>query len=377
MIGRIRRSAPWESAEETPGLRSQGKSGPPGVMGLLTLCFTSTPLSKRLTGCNDVARFFWAGLTFGSLFWLAGALHASDSPSYLEARKKFDNEEYLLAMLAAQKAVEERPNQASYRHLYGLVLMELKQFNDSRVQLREAVTLDPNNAEFQYSLGAMLVQEKKERLAPGSSDEQLLLLWRMFPVPVVGTEEETLKTLKRAVELDPNHLEARLHLGRTYYEQSRHDLALQQFRAIAQKDPSYSWIHYHLSVMLFDVGSVQQAIEALETEVRQYPDHWYARLELGELLEKSGRLKMALGHLVQAEKERPDTPDLQYALAKVYRGLGETEKAIASVRKCIELDAEFIDAYYLVGQLYRENGQPERARSEIERFERLRRGGGF
>ena len=371
MIGRARRSGPGESREDVHGLRSQRKSGPQPAAGLLTPCFKFRPL----TGRNGLARVFLAGLTLGSLLWLAGALCASDSPSYLEARKKFDDKQYLLAMLAAQKAVEERPDQASYRHLYGLVLTELKQFNDARVQLRKAVALEPDKVEFQYSLGVMLVQEKKERLAPGSSDERLLLLWRMFPVPVVGTEKETLKTLKRAVELDPNHSEARLHLGRTYYEQSRHDLALQQFRAIAKKDPSYPWIHYHLSVLLSDVGSVQEAIEALETEVRQYPDHWYARLELGELLEKAGRPEPALDHLLQAEKERPGTPDLQYALAKVYRDLGETEKAIASVRKCIELDPEFIDAYYLLGQLYRASGQPERARSIIERFERLRRGG--
>ncbi len=319
--------------------------------------------------------FSFAALVVGGLLCLVGMLHASDTPSYLEARKKFEAEEYLLAMLAAQKAVEENPEQANHRHLYGLVLMELKQFNDSKVQLRKAVALEPDNAKFQYSLGATLVQEKKERLAPGSSDERLLLLWRIFPVPVVGTEDETLEALKRAVELDPNHLEARLHLGRNYYEQSRYDLALQQFRAIAEKDPNYPWIHYHLSVLLGDMGAVQDALQALEKEVEQYPDHWYARLELGELLEKTGRLQSALGHLLQAERERSANADVQYALAKVYRGLGEREKALASALECIELDPGFIDAHYLVGQLYRESGQPERSRTAIERFERLRRGG--
>lgn len=366
---------PAEDTQNDLGLRFRWKSGPPSGIGMLAEILMPYPISKQQAVCKQRAGSLFAARVLGGLLCLAGMHHASDNSSYLEARKKFEAKEYLLAMLAAQKAVEDNPDQASHRHLYGLVLMELKQFNDSKVHLNKAVALEPDNAEFQYSLGATLVQEKKERLAPGASDERLLLLWRIFPVPVVGTEEETLQALKRAVELDPNHLEARLHLGRTYYEQSRHDLALQQFRAIAKRDPNYPWIHYHLSVLLGDMGAVQDAIQALETEVEQYPDHWYARLELGELVEKTGRLQSALRHLLQAEKERPANPDLHYALAKVYRGLGETEKAIASARECIELDSGFIDAYYLVGQLYRESGQPERSRTAIERFERLRRGG--
>lgn len=344
---------------------------------------SSSPLEPGAVALRNMAtrflrhntRWLFTAHVLGGLLSLAGMHHASDNASYLEARKKFEAKEYLLAMLAAQKSVEEDPEQAGHRHLYGLVLMELKQFNDSKIQLRKAVALEPDNAEFQYSLGATLVQEKKERLAPGSSDERLLLHWRIFPVPVVGTEAETLQALKRAVELDPGHLEARIHLGRTYYEQDRHDLALQQFRAIVKRDPDYPWIHYHLSVLLGDMGAVQDALQALETEVEQYPDHWYARLELGELLEKTGRLQSALGHLLQAEKERTGSPDVQYALAKVYRGLGETEKALASALECIKLDPGFIDAHYLVGQLYRESGQPERSRTAIDRFERLKRGG--
>ena len=95
---------------------------------------------------------------FGYNFQIKLIVSLMTQPKFVEQihdildEKHFDNEEYLLAMLSAQQAVEEDGEQASYRHLYGVILTELKQFSEAESHLRKAVSLDPGNAEFQYRM---------------------------------------------------------------------------------------------------------------------------------------------------------------------------------------------------------------------------------
>ena len=47
----------------------------------------------------------------------------AQSADYLEAKERYERKEYLLAMLAAQKAVQQDGENADYRHLYGMTLL--------------------------------------------------------------------------------------------------------------------------------------------------------------------------------------------------------------------------------------------------------------
>jgi tetratricopeptide (TPR) repeat protein len=315
---------------------------------------------------RSVALPFWIPLILPLLFCLCRTCLA-ESPAYLEAREKYERKEYLLAMLAAQKAVQEDEKNAHYHHLYGMVLTALKQFTDAGSQLRKAVVLAPQNAEFHYSLAAMLLQEQRE------TAEQLDTQGLRKGKVRTGTEEEIVQALRRAIELDPNYLKARLHLGRTYYDLDLSDMAEEQFRAVLQKDSRYQWAHYHLAVLHLSRGKIEEAIREYQTETELYPNELQAHLELGELLLKQGHTKAALEHLTAAKKADPTQPDLHFALAKAYRDTGQTQEAIAAGRQCIELNPRLLDAYYLLGQLYRAVGQAEQSRQQMQLFEKLKR----
>ena len=233
-------------------------------------------------GCRISSR--WTGVfpwVFAGLLVLVQA-GWSQSAHYREARERYDKGEFLLAMLAAQRAVEEDGDKAEHLHLYGVVLLELKQYSEAEENLRKAVASEPDRAEFQFSLGELLLARtmeaailKETRSGVGQP--------RMRNV-----DPEGLEALERAVELAPDLLKARLRLGRAYYDLNRHDLALEQFEAIARKNPRYPWIHSSLAVVHMNAGAVDSAVQALQAELRNYPDHHSARLELGEALLKTG-----------------------------------------------------------------------------------------
>lgn len=295
-----------------------------------------------------------------------GVAWASESSHYLEAKERYQKKEYLLAMLAAEKAVQEDGENASHRYLYGAVLAVLKQFSDAETHLRKAISLEPQNAESLYQLGLVLLEQSKEAVIRRGMSAGLRLSRSETIDP------EGLGFLERAVDLNPDHLEARVRLARTYTDQNRYKESLDQFKAVAAKDPRYPDIHSHLAVLYMKMGRVIQAIQELQTEVDFYPDNAMARLDLGDLLLQLAQPKLALEHLLEAEKKSPRTPDLHYAIARAFHAMGQPKKALASARKCVELSPNSPAPRYLLAQLYRQSGQSDLAHLELSSAERLR-----
>lgn len=301
-------------------------------------------------------------LVFLSSCEAAGA----ESATFLAAREKYDRREYLAAMADAQKAVAEDENHAAYRHLYGKTLLALKQFTDAELQLRKALQLDSKKAEYHYSLATLLLEQRNI-----AEDEYAAMGLRGGTVKT-GREKEVAEVLSRTVELDPSHLKARLHLGRTYFDLGKFDLSEAQFRAILQQDPGFQWAHYHLAVLWLSRGAVGKAIREYEKEAELFPNNAQTRFELGELLLKSGAVGSALVHLTAANQADSLLPDVHFALAKAYRDSGNPQQAIREANRCLELDRRFPDAHYLLSSLYRAVGNQEKARQHSQMFEKLK-----
>ena len=300
---------------------------------------------------------------------LPGAVQLqAQSADYLEAKDRYERKEYLMAMLAAQKAVQQDGENADYRHLYGMTLLQLNQYSDAEPELRKALALDPGKADFHYGVAALILQQRSETEDPTAPMGMGARNETSEPV------EEGIRLLEKTLQLDPNHLKARMHLGRTYHQQNMRSKALRQFEAVVARDPRYAWAHYHLAAIYLDAGEFRKALQALQQEVEDHPDAGQARLELADLLLQLGKPKLALSQLtaVSPESQTVSLPDLHFGLAKVHRRLGELDKAIAAARQSIRLLPDNPVAHRLLARLYRDAGQSEQARQAQESYRELK-----
>lgn len=100
-----------------------------------------------------------------------------------------------------------------------------------------------------------------------------------------------------ALDLEPDHLVARINLGRLLHADTNLRGAEAHFRAAIHSDPTCALGWYNLGVVLEDAGRPAEAIAAYERAVERAPELADAHWNLALLYERAGRADDALRHL--------------------------------------------------------------------------------
>jgi DNA-binding transcriptional MerR regulator len=100
-----------------------------------------------------------------------------------------------------------------------------------------------------------------------------------------------------ALDLEPDHLVARINLGRLLHAAGNLRGAEAHFREAVRSDPACGLGWYNLGVVLEDAGRPGEAIDAYEQAVDRAPDLADAHWNVALLYERAGRADDALRHL--------------------------------------------------------------------------------
>jgi tetratricopeptide (TPR) repeat protein len=109
--------------------------------------------------------------------------------------------------------------------------------------------------------------------------------------------DEARTAYERALELDPNHVDAHVNLGRLLHEEGAPAAAEKEYRAALDLDPNHDTAAFNLGVALEDLGRVRDAITAYARAVELDPDNADAHYNLAGLYERRGEKPAALRHL--------------------------------------------------------------------------------
>ena len=116
------------------------------------------------------------------------------------------------------------------------------------------------------------------------------------------TSDEAIAAYQKALELEADHADAHLNLGRLLHEDGRVQEAESHYRSATDADPESGRAFYNLGVALDDQGLGSGAIEAYQAALRLDPDLAVAHFNLSRLFEAEGRRPDALRHLAEYKR---------------------------------------------------------------------------
>ena len=113
----------------------------------------------------------------------------------------------------------------------------------------------------------------------------------------VSDPDEARDAYRRALELDPHHAEAHVHLGRLLVESERAEEAETHFRAVLADHPDHATAWFNLGIALEDRRRTNDAVKAYEQAIaadRRLADAYF---NLARLYEQAGKRAAALRNL--------------------------------------------------------------------------------
>jgi tetratricopeptide (TPR) repeat protein len=142
-----------------------------------------------------------------------------------------------------------------------------------------------------------------------------------------GDDAAAAAALRRAVEIDPNRVAARVALGFMHASNGSLEAAVAEFETAARLAPHYADVRYELALAYADSERAQDAERELRAALSIQPEYVLAKLALGSLLANRGSDDEALRLLQQVRSGGLRSVDLETQLAALHARLGHKIQA--------------------------------------------------
>jgi serine/threonine protein kinase/Tfp pilus assembly protein PilF len=210
------------------------------------------------------------------------------------------------ARQAAEKALELDPSLSEVHASMGLVLLIFEwDFAQAEREFRRAIDL---NSGYPYAH-----------------------VWYAELLYGTGRYEESIMENRKAVALEPFTSNLKVNLGLSLMHAKHLREAEQQFRETLDMDPNYPIGHYFYAEVLILQNQFDEAVAEMEKTVQSLPESSYYRGYLGYAYAKAGKTAEArkiLGELVEEAKSKYVS---WLGIADIYAGLREKDHCFAAL----------------------------------------------
>lgn len=274
------------------------------------------------------------------------------SAARLDLQDALDRREYKRAETILVEEAEHDPKSIRSAKLLvtaaGIFFLD-GQYLNAAIAWKKAEAITPLDDRSRFTLAMAYIKLDKrvwarpelEKLVAERPQNPLYLYWlarldfdgRSYSSAVSG--------LKRVIELDPKMARAYDTLGLCYDYFGRFDDAVANFnRAIElnrlQAKPS-PWPHLDIALSLIALNRLPEAEKNLREAVGYGPQLAQAHFQLGRVLEMQGRYQAALDSLKVAATLAPEYADPHYLLGRIYHRLGDDTQSKTEIARFQEL----------------------------------------
>jgi len=213
------------------------------------------------------------------------------------------------ARVAAQRAVELDGELSDARLSLAHFRMHMWDWQDSEIEFKKAIALNPSNAAAHRWYAAYLCS--------------------------VGKHQDALREITQAQRLDPLLLTNNAEVVRTLYYGRQYEQAVEQARKAELLDPEFPRTHFWLGRVYAQMGKYPEAIAEAE-RAGPSPDSRIGVTEMAYASAKAGKSAEARAFLkkLQERSKRGYVP--AYDLAVVHLALGEKEAALQWLQRAYD-----------------------------------------
>jgi Tfp pilus assembly protein PilF len=168
--------------------------------------------------------------------------------TYEQAVRNLRENRLALGMASLKEALQLDPDNAQYHNTLGLVLLNLARPVDAQAEFQKALDLDQGNPDLQHNLGIALAQQNRFEDAIAAYRKALTSPTYTTPEVAYYNMGEALIRLKRpqeaeeafraAIQLEPTMVAAQYGLGLALSQGGRRDEAKAAFRLARDMDPA-------------------------------------------------------------------------------------------------------------------------------------------
>ena len=171
---------------------------------------------------------------------------------------------------------------------------------------------------------------------------------------------------RRALDIQPDHYEARVNLGNVLYNQGRLEEAAAQYQISIEINSNNPVVHNNLGNLLSTLDKNEEAATSYQKAIQLNPNLAAAYQNLGNLRLKQALYDKAVNNYSQAIRLNPNDGSLRNSLGIALMNLDRNNDALLCFQQSIQIDPSFVDPHINIGNVYLEQGNYNEALKQFE-----------
>ena len=314
---------------------------------------------------------------------LSAAMVAAETGICDQAATLFGERHWSEAAEAFANCEKVAPGQTDALLYRGKALVNQRKFAEAAASLASYLTAHPQSDDALYFLGYVrfrqnqpkeslaLFTQAAKRKAPAADDLKIVAL----DYVLLNDYSNAARYLEQSLQMDPDDVEARYHLGRVRYQQNQFDPAIAAFEEVLRRNPNDVKAEDNLGLCLEAKNRIDAALaayrKAIEMESTSNAHSEQPFLNLGKLLTTLNREAEAVPILEQAAEIAPDSASVRYELGRAQFNLEHFEIAREQLERAVALEPNNSSPHYLLGRIYQRMGKRDQAARQFKLTEEL------
>jgi protein O-GlcNAc transferase len=219
------------------------------------------------------------------------------------------------------------------------------------------VQLQPENAQLQFSLGGLLLQQgqldRAEELfrTVVQVDPKNVLAYCGLGIALAkqNRHADAIPYFESALQIQPQNFDALFNLGIALLQQNRNAEAVSIFTTAKSIKPQDVRPICSLGLALERQGKIDEAIATYQEAIALQPTYFPTYIDLINILARAKRFNEAIAPLEAALKLQPHNPQLQCRLGRIFSDRDEFERAAEIFLSVLNVDQNQIEAHCGMG----------------------------